>query len=451
MIPAMPFRTRRYFLGALTAASATRVMGANDRVQVGFIGYGLIGAQHVYDFKNQRDVDCAAVSDTFQPRMEEGARVCGPNTRQYGDFRKLLDDKDLQAVVVSTPDHWHALMTLMSCAAGKDVYVEKPMTLFVKEGRWMTDVARRHKRVVQCGTQQRSGRHYQSAKKVLNDGYIGKVFSVRMASFRNVYPGFGKPTADTAPSEFDYDMWLGPAPSRPYSPHRGLYHFRWFWDYSGGQMTNLGAHEIDILHFFMNVKGPTAVSSSGGRFVLQDDGETPDTQDALFEYPGFTAVWSQREGSRGQGPLKSQYLGPYGHLSISRAGWDVTPDPKSPPENAIPVFKGQPTGGVTRREAPPEQWIEAKKEPGSSNEQFDLHVRNFVDCIKTRQRPIADVEDGHRTAVACHLANISLRTGRKIRWDADQEVIIGDKEASAMLERPYRKHWDGVLRSILKG
>ncbi len=245
-------------------------------------------------------------------------------------------------------------------------------------------------------------------------------------------------------------MWLGPAPSRPFSPHRGLYHFRWFWDYSGGQMTNLGAHEIDILHFFMNVKGPTAVTSSGGRFVLKDDGETPDTQDAIFEYPGFTAVWSQREASRGQGPVKSQYLGPYGHLSISRSGWEVTPDPKAPPENAIPVFKGQPTGGVARKESKPELWIEPRKEPGSSDEQFDLHVRNFVDCVKTRQRPIADVEDGHRTAVACHLANISLRTGRKIRWDADQEVILNDKEASAMLERPYRKPWDGVLRSILK-
>lgn len=451
MIPAMPRSTRRYFLGALSAASATRVMGANDRVQVGFIGYGLIGAQHVYDFKNQRDVDCAAMSDTYQPRMEEGAKVCGPNTRQYGDFRKLLDDKELQAVVVSTPDHWHALMTMMACAAGKDVYVEKPMTLFIKEGRWMTDVARRHKRIVQCGTQQRSGQHYQSAKKLLNEGYLGKLHSVRMGAFRNINPGFGKPTASSAPSEFNYEMWLGPAPNnRPYSPHRGLYHFRWFWDFSGGQMTNLGAHEIDILQFIFNVKGPTAVSSSGGRFVLKDDGETPDTQDALFEYPGFTAVWSEREGSRGRPLGKSEYFGEYGSLAIARDGWEVFPDAKLPPENAVPQFRGQPTGGVNRKEVKPELWVEAKKEPGSSNEQFDLHVRNFIDCIKTRQRPIADVEDGHRTAVACHLANISLRTGKKIRWDADKEAILDDKEASAMLERPYRKPWDSVLKSLIK-
>ncbi len=443
--------SRRYFLGALTAAGATRVWGANDRVQVGFIGYGLIGAQHVFDFKNQRDVDCAAMSDAYQPRMEEGARVCGPNTKQYSDFRKLLDDKDLQAVVVSTPDHWHCMHTLMACAAGKDVYVEKPMTLFIKEGRWMIDVARRTKRVVQCGTQQRSGRHYQSGKKLLNDGYLGKVHSVRMGSFRNINPGFGRPAGDKAPTELAYDMWLGPAPARPYSPHRSLYHFRWFWDYSGGQMTNLAAHEIDILQWWMGVKGPTSVTSTGGRFVLKDDGETPDTQDALLEYPGFTAVWSHREGSRGRAIGKSEYFGEFGSLSIARDGWEVHPDNKVPPENAVPQFRGQPTGGVNRVEVKPEQWVAAKKEPGSSNEQFDLHVRNFLDCIKTRQRPIADVEEGHKTAVACHLANISLRTGRKLRWDADKEEIIGDKEAQAMTERPYRKPWDGMLRSILKG
>jgi predicted dehydrogenase len=230
-----------------------------------------------------------------------------------------------------------------------------------------------------------------------------------------------------------------------------LYHFRWFWDYSGGQMTNLAAHEIDILQWWMGVKGPTSVTSTGGRFVLKDDGETPDTQDALFEYPGFTAVWSHREGSRGRAIGKSEYFGEFGSLSIARDGWEVHPDNKVPPENAVPQFRGQPTGGVNRVEVKPEQWVAAKKEPGSSNEQFDLHVRNFLDCIKTRQRPIADVEEGHKTAVACHLANISLRTGRKLRWDADKEEIIGDKEAQAMTERPYRKPWDGVLRSILKG
>jgi predicted dehydrogenase len=458
IIRAMPVSRRRFAAG-LTALSASRVLGANDRVQVGFVGYGLIGAQHVYDFKNQRDVDLAAVSDPYQPRMEQGIEACGPRAaggkaKVYADFRKLLDDRELQAVVISTPDHWHALMTIMACAAGKDVYVEKPMTLFVKEGRWMVDTARRFQHVVQCGTQQRSGRHYQSAKKLLNDGYLGRVQSVRMGAFRNINPGFGVPPEQDAPQALNYEMWLGPAPARKFAQHRGLYHFRWFWDYSGGQMTNLGAHEIDILQWARGVKGPSSVYSTGGRFVLKDDGETPDVQDALFEYKlddgrKFTSIWSHREGSRGRAWGKSEYFGEYGSLSIARDGWEVHADAKMPPENAVPQFRGQPAGGVNRVGVKPELWVEPKKEPGSGAEQFDLHVRNFLDCIKTRQRPIADVEDGHRTSVACHLANISLRLGRQVRWDADKEAIPGDAEAGAMLERPYRKPWDGVLKSIL--
>ncbi|MBK9165873.1 MAG: Gfo/Idh/MocA family oxidoreductase [Bryobacterales bacterium] len=440
--------TRRGLLAGLAAASYKRILGANDRVQVGFIGFGLIGARHVHDFKNQRDADLAAMSDVYQPRLEQGAAACGPGAKAYRDFRHLLDNKDLQAVVVSTPDHWHALMTIMACAAGKDVYVEKPLTLFVREGRWMVRAARQFNRIVQVGTQQRSGLHYQQARQLMREGRIGKIHSVRSASFRNVMPGFGAPPDDAAPTEIDYEMWLGPAPKRPYNKQRSLYHFRWFWDYSGGQMTNLGAHSIDIVQWAMGVKGPASVVSVGGRFALEDNGETPDTQDALFEYPGFTAAYSLREASSGRGGL--EFHGTKGTLSIGRGGFEIRPDMKVNPENSIPVFTGHPTGGPQRTEERPQPWTEAMKVPGSSDEQFDLHVRNFLDCVKTRQRPIADVEDGHRITTACHLANISLRAGRKLRWDPENEEIIGDAEAARYLERPYRQPWDGVLRGILK-
>jgi predicted dehydrogenase len=441
--------TRRTFLTALSAASYTRIAGANDRVQVGFIGYGLIGGEHVRDFKKQSDADLIALCDVYQPRLEQGVAACGGSTRSYSDFRKLLDDKDIQAVVVSTPDHWHALMTIMACAAGKDVYVEKPLTLFIREGRWMVEAARRYNRVVQVGTQQRSGKHYQKAVEMLRAGYIGKVVSARMGSFRNIMPGFGAPTDTTPPNDLDYDMWLGPAPKRPYNPKRSLYHFRWFWDYSGGQMTNLGAHEIDVVQWAMQVKGPAAVTSSGGRFALEDNGETPDTQDALFEYPGFTSVFSCREaslGNRGEGTL--DFFGTKGSLSIDRSGFEVHPDMKIDPANAIPVFTGHPAGGPKRSNAAPEPWTQPYKMSGSSQEQFDLHARNFLDCVKSRERPIADVEQGHQVTTACHLANISLRTGKKIRWNPESEEIIGDAEASKWLERPYRKPWDEVLRSF---
>jgi predicted dehydrogenase len=441
--------TRRGFLTALTAASYSRIPGANDRVQVGFIGYGLIGAQHVHDFKNQKDCDLAAMSDVHQPRLEQGVAACGGQAKAHRDFRRMLDDKNIQAVVVSTPDHWHALMTMMACAAGKDVYVEKPMTLFVQEGRWMVNVARRHKRVVQVGTQQRSGLHYQKALGLIRNGYIGKVINIRSGSFRNIMPGFGAPPDATAPSEIDYDMWLGPAPARPYNPHRAIYHFRWFWDYSGGQMTNLGAHQIDIAQWYMNQKGPLTVSSVGGRFGLEDNGETPDVQDAVYSYPGFTMVWSHREASSGPRGGGLEFFGTKGNLTIGRGGFTVTSDMKADPSNMIPTFQGHPGGGPARSQTKPQPWIENMQEKGSSPEQFDLHVRNFLDAIKTRQRTVADVEDGHWTATACHLANMSLRLGRSLRWDPEKETIAGDREANQMLTRPYRKPWDAVLRSLL--
>lgn len=444
--------SRRDFLISTTAGlSAARIVGANDRVQVGFIGYGLIGAQHVRDFKNLPDADLAAVSDVYEPRLREGQAACGSRTKAYPDFRRLLDDKDIQAVVISTPDHWHALLAIMACAAGKDVYVEKPLTLFVREGRWMVDFARASKRVVQVGTQQRSGKHYAEAVRLLQDGYIGKVHTVRMGYFRNVMPGFGAPPDSDPPPGMNYDLWLGPAPQRRYNPNRSIYHFRWFWDYSGGQMTNLGAHEIDIVHWVMKQRVPQAVASAGGRFALTDNGETPDTQDALFEYPGFTALWSHREASRGRGQGGGlEFFGTGGSMTLSRSGFQVFPDMKVPPQNQIPEFQGHPVGGPQRvANVVATPWCEPIKQ-SVSNDLLASHARNFLDCVKSRQQPVSSLEEEHGVATACHLANISLRLNRKVKWDAEREEIIGDPEASAMLRRPYRQPWDRVLESLLR-
>lgn len=439
---------RDFLVTAAAAFSASRILGANDRVQVGFIGYGLIGAQHVHDFKSLPDVDLAAISDVYEPRLREGRAACGPHCQGYPDFRRLLDRKDIQAVVISTPDHWHALLTMMACAAGKDVYVEKPLTLFVREGRWMTAAAKRYQRVVQVGTQQRSGRHYADAVRMLQDGYIGRIHTIRMGSFRNVMPGFGSPPDTDPPPGMNYDLWLGPAPKRQYNPHRSLYHFRWFWDYSGGQMTNLGAHEIDVIHWAMKTGAPQAVASAGGRFALTDNGETPDTQDALFEYPGFTALWSHREASRGRGQGEGlEFFGTKGSMTLSRSGFQVFPDPKIPPQNQIPEFQGHPAGGPQRVPAAQMMpWCDQVKR-SAYNDLLRSHARNFIDCVKSRQQPVTSLEDEHQVATACHLANISLRLGRKVHWNAEQEEIVGDAEASAMLERPYRKPWDQVPAS----
>ncbi|MEK7407973.1 MAG: Gfo/Idh/MocA family oxidoreductase [Acidobacteriota bacterium] len=446
--PANLSATRRAFVGAMTAASYQRIQGANDRVGVGLVGCGLIGLRHIQDFKKQTDANLVAVSDVYEPRQERGQSDCGPGTKGYRDYRKMLDDKSVEAVVLCTPDHWHALQTIMACAAGKDVYVEKPMTLFVREGRWMTTAARRYKRVVQVGTQGRSGGHVKEAIALARGGHIGKIHSVRIGAFRNIMPGFSKPPETSPPTDLEYDLWLGPAPKRPYHPHRALYNFRWFWDYSGGQMTNLGAHDLDFVHLLLQVKGPTAVSSSGGRFALEDGGETPDTQDAVFEYPGFTVLVSLREASAGrrQG-AGTEFFGAKGSMVVSRGGFEVFPDTRIPAERQIPPWSNPPAHPQPA-DIKPEPRTEARKGRATSDEPMDMHVRNFLDCIKSRQRPVADVEDGHYVSAACHLANISLRLGRKLRWDAEREEIIGDREASAMLVRPYRKPWDDVLRSF---
>src|SRR5262249_11947066 len=240
------------------------------------------------------------------------------------------------------------------------------------------------------------------------------------------------------------------------NPHRAIYHFRWFWDYSGGQMTNLGAHSLDIMDWCLGGKQPRAVCSMGGRLILRDNGETPDTQDALFEYPGWTALWSHREASRGQPATASlEFFGTKGSLALTRSGFVVTPDRKVPPANTVPQFTGaHPVGGPVpvKEEGPPQFHTEAVEDKsGDPRDQFRRHARDFLDCSKSRKQPVSDLESAHRVATACYLANISLRLRRLVRWDGDKETIVGDPEAARMLERPYRAPWDAELKALLKG
>jgi predicted dehydrogenase len=450
-----PDVTRRGFLSTgaatLTAAGYNRVRGANDRLGVGFIGFGLIGKRHVLDFQAQPDAALVAVSEVHRGRLDEAKQLIGGGAG-YPDFRRLLDDKTVDAVVVSTPDHWHALQTMLACAAGKDVYVEKPLTLFVREGRWMADVAARHKRVVQVGTQQRSGKHYQRARDLIRGGHLGKVVSVRTASVRNITPGFGRPPDGDPPAELDWDLWLGPAPKVKYNPNRCLYHFRWFWDYSGGQTTNLAAHSFDVVDWVLGLGTLRSVSSVGGRFALTDNGETPDTQDALFEFDGWTAAWMLRECGRGEPPPGLEFCGTKGSLILSRRGFTIVGDPDTPAANMVPQFAGaHPVGGPQPVKAdgprrPRTEPIEDRT--GDDRAQFTDHVRNFLDCVKSRKPPVSDLESGHRTATVCHLANLSLRLGRKLCWDPAKETVVGDAEAEKWLTRPYRAPWDRELKAL---
>ena len=337
--------------------------GANDRIGIGFIGFGLIGKQHMAGFRIYKDVEILGMCDTYKPRVQEGiAYSQSPNCKGYSDFRKMYEDKNVQAVVVATPDHWHCMLTIMACAAGKDVYVEKPMTVFIDEGKWMVQAARKYGRIVVVGTQRRHATGVKEARTVIEGGTLGKIHSIRIAAYRNIYPGFGRTPTSAPPAGFDYDMWLGPAEKKPYTAHRGLYHFRWFWDYSGGQMTNLGAHLIDQVLWLMNAKGPTQVSSIGGRYALEDDGETPDLQDTTWTFPGFTLTFAIREANalRGDPAARGQvYLGTKGTLMLS-GNYEVLPENRIDPVNDIPRFAGHPVGGPVYSDAKPEPWIARK-------------------------------------------------------------------------------------------
>jgi predicted dehydrogenase len=356
----------------------------------------------------------------------------------------MLERSDIDAIVVSTPDHWHALLTIMSCAAGKDVYVEKPLTYALREGDWMAEAARANKRVVQVGTQQRSGVHYQRARTLLREGKLGDIRGARSGSFRNIVPGFTQPVGRPL-SAAQWDMWLGPAPAIPYDPARCLYHFRWFNDYSGGQTTNLLAHEIDVVQWVTGA-APVRVAAFAQRKSLTGFGETPDVFEAIFEYPDFLVNWSSREVSAGGRGNGLEFYGTKGTLTINRKGFEIVPDRALTPESQIPSF----TEPARSEDNAPFR-TEAVKDEGYDQvrDQFRPHVRNFLDSVKSRQAPVSDLEGGHQTAVACHLANIAARVGRVVHWNAKEQTIVGDPEASALLTRPYRAPWDRELKAIV--
>jgi predicted dehydrogenase len=401
--------------------------------------------------------------DVYKPRLEEGlAYLENPNAKGYSDFRKMYEDKSIDGVVVSTPDHWHALLTIMACAAGKDVYVEKPLTVFIDEGKWMIQAMNKYKRVVVVGTQRNHNPGHQTAKKIFESGALGKIQMVKLgAGGRNVYPGFGRTPISDPPAGLDYDLWLGPAPKRQFQAHRGLYHFRWFWDYSGGQLTNLGAHSIAAFLLVTGAKGPTKVVSFGGRGALEDDGETPDLQECLYQFPNFLLTVGVREANGYRESAGSVILGTKGNLLLGSN--QVVPEMRRDPVNAIPRFVGHPTGGPVYTDAQPQPWIEAQpgtggRGPGGGgggesleDQMFNANKRDWIECIKSRKQPFCNLEMGHRTAIICNLGNMSLRLGgRTLQWDPDKEVIVGDKEAAAMCTKQYRAPWDGILRSLIK-
>jgi predicted dehydrogenase len=343
------------------------------------------------------------------------------------DFREVLDRGDIDAVIVATPDHWHALPTILACEAGKDVYVEKPLSLTIAEGRAMVNAARRHKRVVQIGTQQRSASHYQEAVAYVKSGALGKVRVVRAWAYLDSNGAMPALPNDAPPAYVDYDLWLGPAPKRPFNRNRFHSSFRWFWDYSGGLATDWGAHMIDIASWAMGVRAPSSAASVGGKFGYPDDAmETPDTQHVIWSFPGFSMIWEHALGV-GRGPEGREhgvaFHGNDAVLVIDRGGWEVIPETRNL-DRMGPRYRSE---GLPRQRA---------------REDFHLrHIENFIDCMRSRKQPNSDVEIGHTSMIACHLGNIAQRLGRQVNWDLEKEKVIGDDEAQAHTAPKYRAPW----------
>ena len=426
-----PSRTsvsRRRFLQTAAAASTVfaapyfvpgRAFGANERVNLGFIGCKNRGMQNAEGFQivgkdaGKMPVNCAAVCDVDTSVIAAAVKAVektGHKPSTFGDYRKMLERKDIDAVVASVPDHWHAVITIDACGAGKDVYCEKPLSLFVSEGRRMVDVARQTGRIVQTGSQQRSDDRFRLAAELAVNGKLGKL--------KTVLVGIPKPNPATSsvpdsdpPAELNYDMWLGPAPWHAYNKNRVHYNFRFFWDYSGGQMTNFGAHHLDIAQWGLGMddSGPISIEGTGTFPKEKDLCEVNETCRITYTYAnGVTVVLGQQQKDI---PDQVTFVGEKGKVHVTRK--DITADP---PELL-------------------------KAEFGASDKRLYVskdHYQNFLDCLKTRQKPAADIEIGHRTATVCHLGNMAVRLGRKIQWDPAKERIVGDEQAAAMLTRPYR-------------
>lgn len=426
---------RRTFLASAAAAASTTAraaqsgsskLPANDRLSVAFVGVGVMGLENLKAAAAQPGVVVGAVCDVYQPSLERAealARSLGQQSKSVRDFREVLADKSIDAVCISTPDHWHPYITVEACKAGKDVYVEKPACVAVSEGAVMVEAARKYSRVVQAGTWQRSGAHFQKACEIVRSGELGKIAFARSWIYVNEpQAGIGNPPEQAPPPGLDWDLWQGPAPAHAFNPNRfGVYpkiypYFRWFWDYAGGQITNSGVHMLDIIQMAFGDVMPHGVVALGGKYWFTDNSETPDTMQASYEYPGFLGSWEHRSNNTERTPSRLMgvtFHGSRGTLYVDRAVMRVTPEKGSDLE----PFE-------MKRVADP----------------HPLHWANFVDCMRTRKRPNSDIETCVRTSISCILANLSLKAKMRLDWD-DARQTVEQESARYLLHREYRAPW----------
>jgi predicted dehydrogenase len=437
------------------SANSYRTTGPNDKIRVGFIGIGNRGSQLLRLFMAQPDCEVAALCDLYEPylmrdyskvdkRYTEGPLGKGGQipkmgekfpgiVARYNDYRKLLDDKTIDAVCIATPDHWHALMTIDAIKAGKDVYVEKPLTATILEGRSMVNAQVAGKSVVAVGLNRRGNAVYQKLAKIMQSGKIGKVTVGRAAHINNMFPdGIGKLKAEAPPKDFNWDLWLGPRAFIPYKYNIAPYTFRWWSDYSS-QMGNWGVHYMDVIRWMMGERAPVAVSAHGGKYVLDDDSTIPDILQVTFEFAsGSIIMFSDYE-------VNSGGMVPFGEIEIRGTKGTVQADEGE--YKIIPAKSGQFQTWDKLIDAEEYENVSRMLDDGSSADSTSALIRNFLDCIKSRQTPLCPLEEGHRSTSFAHLANIALATKTRLLWDADKEQFTNSSEANKLLHYEYRKPW----------
>lgn len=419
-----------------TAAAPARRVGPNDKIRFGLIGCKGMGWSNMKThLSNLPEVDCVALADVDQSVLDERTKnvqdLRGKAPEQYMDYRRLLDRKDIDAVIIATPDHWHCLNTCDALSAGKHVYCEKPIANSIEECKVMLAAARRSGKLVQVGQWQRSGAHYQQAREYLQSGRLGKIRLVKCWAYQGWMSSAPVRQDGPAPPGVDYDMWLGPAPKRPFNPNRFHFNFRWFWDYAGGLMTDWGVHELDIALYFMGATAPKSVMASGGKLAFPDDAsETPDTLQAVFEYDGFNLLWEHASGIDGGNYGRTEgiaFIGNLGTLVVNRDGWQLIPETERNKEGVR----------VHKIEALPEQ-----RKPNSADYLAD-HAKNFVAALQANDPAILHcaIESGAIAAINAQMGNIAFKTGRKVYWDAEKEAFKQDAEANALMQAGYYNGW----------
>ena len=449
---------------ALTVSAATlalggKILGANDRVRVGICGVRGRGHDHIKGFANVPNAEIAALCDVDETvlgqRLGDVQKLGKPKPKGYSDIRKLLEDKEIDAISIATPNHWHSLMAIWACQAGKDVYVEKPCSHNAFEGRQLVNAVKKYNRICQHGSQSRSNPGMIEAIQRVQGGTIGDVYMARALCYK-WRQAIGHASPEAVPAGVNYDLWTGPAPMKQFTRNRFHYNWHWIWDTGNGECGNQAIHEIDIARWGLGVRFPVMVSAMGGHFMFDDDQETPNVMNATFYFdaPGGKRKMMELEVRHWITNHEAEIgTGSYGARAVPAAGLNggagrkqaANPQqplgPKDAKTNTIGnLFYG--SNGYLAIDGYDafKTWLGEDAEPGPSGKKVGDHYANFIDCVRSRRAEDihSPIEEAHISTTLVHLANASYRLGRTLKFDPEQEQVIGDEEASAMLRGTYR-------------